>query len=178
MSRSEDMSRLTRAMGEAHSSRVTAVDALRVAANQQLADLQTEHRKMAAAQRSELQQFAETLRQNVSSLIHDLDVERAALNAEQRRRLDTFKHDLQHDMAEFLQQRATERHAADASQRQNLDAFMSTLRERTRSFLADVHATRMAIHADHAGAHQAWQQFSTEMQQRRADQRQPKASQE
>jgi hypothetical protein len=101
-------------------------------------------------------------------MIHDLDVERATLNAEQRRRLDAFKHDLRHDMADFLRERAAERRAADERQRQSLDDFMSALRKRTSGFLTDVHAARMAVHADQSSAQLAWQQFNTEMQQRRA----------
>jgi hypothetical protein len=178
MSLTEDMVRLTRTMREAHDNRVTEVGAQRAAAGKQLADLQAEHREMATAQRKELQQFAETLRQNVSTLIHDLDVERAALNAEQRRRLDAFKRDLRQDMANFFQERTAERRAANASQRQSLDEFMSALRERTNSFLTDVHAARMAIHADQSSAHQAWQQFAAVQQQSRAGNSMPSADAE
>lgn len=170
MSLSEDMFRLTGSMREAHDNRAAAIGASREAAEKQLADLQAEHRAMAATQRRDLQQFADTLRCNVATLIHDLDVERATLNADQRRRLDVFTHDLRHDMAAFLHERAAERRAADASQRQSLDDFMSALRKRTSSFLTDVHADRMAVRAEHNNAHQAWQQFNAEMQQRRADQ--------
>jgi len=169
------MTRLTKTMGEAHHSRVAAVGAMREAAVTQLADLQAEHREMATAQRKDLQQFAATLRRNVATMTHDLDVERATLNAEQRQRLDTFMRDLRHAMATFMQERAAERHAADASQRQSLDSFMSALRERTRSFLAAVHTARVAVHADHNDAQQAWQQFTSQMQQRRAGQPRPSA---
>jgi hypothetical protein len=155
-------------MREAYDSRVASVNAMREAAAKQLADLQAEHREMAATQRKDLQQFAETLRRNVSTMIHDLDVERATLNADQRRRLDAFKRDLRQDMANFLHERAAERRAADASQRQSLDEFMGALRKRTSSFLAEVHAARMAVHADQSSAQQAWRQFTTEMQQSRA----------
>jgi hypothetical protein len=178
MSLSEDMFRITGAMREAHDSRVAAVSAGRAAAGKQIADLQAEHREMAATQRNELQQFAETLRRNVSTMIHDLDGERATLNAAERRRLDAFTRDLRHDTATFLRERAAERRAADARQRQSLDDFMSALRKRTSSFLADVHATRMAVHADHSSAQQAWQQFNTEMRQRRAGQPGPTADAE
>lgn len=178
MSLSEDMVRLTGAMRAAHDSRVAEVGAQRAAAGKQLADLQAEHREKAATQRNELQQFAETLRRNVSTLIHDLDAERASLTAAQRQRLDAFKRDLQKDMANFLHERAAERRAATARQRQSLDDFMSALRKRTNSFLADVHATRMAIHADHTSAQQAWQQFSAEQQQSRAGKPRPPADAE
>jgi hypothetical protein len=178
MSQFEDMSRLTVAMREAYDGRVAAVSTMREASDKQLAELQAGHREMAAAQRKELYQFAETLQRTVSALLHDLDVERTTLNADQRRRLDAFASDLRHDMADFLRERAAERHAADISQRQGLDGFMSGLRERTASFLADVHAARMAVHADHSSAHQAWQQFTTEMQQRRTGGRQPLTHQE
>jgi hypothetical protein len=170
MSLSEDMARLTVAMREAHESRVAAVGAMHTAVDKQIADIQAEHREMATRQRNDLQQFAATLRRNVATLIHDLDVERATLNADQRRRLDAFIRDLRHDMSDFLHQRSAERRAADASQRQSLDDFMHALRKRTSSFLADVHAARMAVHADQDNARQAWQQFNTEMQQRRAAQ--------
>jgi hypothetical protein len=155
-------------MREAYDSRVAAVGAMREAAAKQLAELQAEHREMASTQRKDLQQFAVTLRRNVSTMIHDLDVERATLNADQRRRLDAFKQDLRKDMADFLHEQAAERRAADASQRQSLDDFMDALRKRTSSFLGDVHAARMAVHADQSNAQQAWQQFATEMQQSRA----------
>jgi hypothetical protein len=45
---------------------------------------------------------------------------------------------------------------------------MSALRDRTKAFIAEANAARMLVHADHAAAQQAWQQFNTEMQQRRA----------
>ncbi|NNJ11140.1 hypothetical protein EKD04_012420 [Chloroflexales bacterium ZM16-3] len=175
MSLSEDTLRITKEMRDAYDSRVAAVGAMREAATQQLAELHVEHREMAAAQRAELQQFAETLRQTVATLIHDLDVERATLNAEQQRRLDAFTHAMRQDMATFLDERATERRAANASQRQSLDSFMSALRKRTSSFLADVHAARMAVHADQSSAQQAWQQFTTEMQSRRVGHPRPAA---
>jgi hypothetical protein len=170
MSLTEDMLRITTAMREAHDSRVAAVGAIREAAITNLAEIQSDHREMADAQRKELQQFADALRHNVSAMIHDLNVERATLNADQRQRLDAFTHDLRHDMAGFLHEQTTARRAAGASQRQSLDDVMSALRKRTASFLADVHAARMAVHADQDSARQAWQQFNTEMHERRAGQ--------
>jgi hypothetical protein len=169
------MSRLTTAMRGAHDSRVAAVGAMREAADKQLADLQAEHREMAAAQRKELQEFAAAMRRDSSILIHDLNVERATLSADQRRRLDAFVSDLRHEMADFLHERAAERRAADASQRQSLDAFMHVLRERTSRFLADAHANRMAVHADQSTAHQTWQQFNADLRQSRAGQPTPSA---
>lgn len=176
MSLSEDMSRLTTAMRGAHDSRVAAVGAMRDAADKQLAELQAEHREMAAAQRKELQEFAETMRRDSATLIRDLNVERATMSADQRRRLDAFTSDLRHDMADFLHERAAERRAADARQRQSLDDFMRALRERTSRFLADAHADRMAVHADQRIAHQTWQQFNADLRQSRAGQ--PTASAE
>jgi len=170
MSLSEDMVRLTSSLREAHESRVAGVGAHRAAANQQLADLHSAHRERSAAQRKDLQQFSDTLRQNVAGILHDLESKRASLTSDQRQRLDTFKSSLQNDIATFLRNRAADRSSAHSSQRQSLDAFIGALRERTSSFLADVHATRAAIHADHAGAQQAWQQFTVAQQQSRAAQ--------
>lgn len=178
MSQFEEMFRLTMAMRNAYDIRAAEVIGLRDASDKQIAQLQADHRKMAAAQRKELNQFAETLQRTVAGLIHDLNVERATLNADQRRRLDTFTADLRHEVSDFLHERAAERRATDASQRQRLDDFMRTLRERSASFLADVRAARMLVRADQRNAQQAWQKFNTEMRQRRTGWSQPVESQE
>jgi hypothetical protein len=168
MSLSEDITSLTKTLRAAHDNRVAAVSAQRVAAGKQLADLRSEQREKATAQRTELQQFAATLRQNVATLIHDLDAERTKLDNEQRSRLDTFKRGLQQEVANFMKERAAERHAADTQQRQQLDEFLSTLRKQTSSFLAEIHAARVVLHTDQGSAQQAWQQFSAHQQQIRA----------
>ena len=175
MSLSEDITSLTKTLRAAHDSRVAAVGAQRVAAGKQLADLHAEHRDRATAQRNELRQFAATLRQNVATLIHDLDAERTKLSNEQRSRLDTFKRGLQQEVSNFLKARADERRTADANQRQQLDEFLSGLRERTRDFLAEIHAARVALHADQSSAQQAWQQFSAQQRQIRTDKSLPSA---
>lgn len=168
MSLSDDMDRLAREMGAAYDNRIAAVDAIHTMTERQRADLRAEHREMATAQRQELEQFAEKLRQNVANLLNDLDAERAMLSADQRRRLDTFTHDLRQTVASFLQEQAAERRALGASQRQSLADYRNTLKEQTSLFLADADMVQQAIQADHANAQRAWRQFNSAMRQRRS----------
>lgn len=133
MSLSDEMSRLTNQCLEAYDGRVAAVGSIRTATAQQLGEFRAAREAQTAATRQHLDQFSETLREDVGTQLHDQSAERQAMHADQRARLDQSMEQLKHEVESFLAQAAAERqqiHADHAGSRQAWAEFGKAMQQR------------------------------------------------